>query len=73
MLEVFGNQKVKMLQMEPAECRFCGAEVAEYKLLTSDSTELMQRIRQTYSLVVSVVQWMPMRLRRIHLTSTATR
>lgn len=40
--------------MEPAACRFCGAHVAEYKLLTSDNTELMQRIRQTYSLVVSV-------------------
>lgn len=44
-----------MSHLEKAECRLCGAQVAEYKLLNSDNIELMQKIRQTYSLVVSAI------------------
>lgn len=43
-----------MSQMETAECRLCGTHVVEYKLLNSDNSALMQRIRETFSLVVSV-------------------
>lgn len=42
-----------MSEPEMVDCRLCGAQVTDHTILNSENNELIQKIRQTYALVVS--------------------